>query len=65
MDIAIQQGARFWELRGAISLARFMIGRGQSAEALAILERHAGAFTEGAGIADIRSARDLIAQLRT
>jgi hypothetical protein len=65
MDIANQQGARFWELRGAISLARFMIGAGQNAEALAILEHACGAFSEGAGIADIRSARDLIAQLRT
>jgi hypothetical protein len=65
MDIAVQQGARFWELRSAISLARFMIGAGQNAEALAILERACGPFTEGAGIADIRTARDLIAQLRT
>jgi hypothetical protein len=65
MDIAVQQGARFWELRSAISLARLMIGAGQNAEALAILERTCGPFTEGAGIADIRTARDLIAQLRT
>ena len=34
------------------------------ANALAILEHACGAFSEGAGIADIRSARDLIAQLR-
>jgi predicted ATPase/DNA-binding winged helix-turn-helix (wHTH) protein len=65
MDIAAQQGARFWELRCATSLARLMGGAGRNAEALAILERACGPFTEGAGIADIRSARDLIAQLRT
>jgi tetratricopeptide (TPR) repeat protein len=65
MDIAAQQGARFWELRCATSLARLMSGAGRNAEALAVLERACGPFTEGAGIADIRSARDLIAQLRT
>jgi hypothetical protein len=64
MDIAVQQGARFWELRSAVSLARCMIGAGQTTEASAILERACGPFTEGADIADIRSARDLIAQLR-
>jgi hypothetical protein len=64
MDIAGQQGARFWELRSAVSLARFMIGAGQTTEALAILERTCGPFTEGAGIAEIRSAHDLIEQLR-
>ncbi|MGY2937797.1 tetratricopeptide (TPR) repeat protein [Bradyrhizobium sp. GM6.1] len=64
MDIAVQQGARFWELRSAVSLARYMIGAGQSAEALAILQRACGPFTEGAGITEIRSAHDLIEQLR-
>ncbi len=65
MDVAIQQGARFWELRCAISLARFRIGAGQSGEALAVLDNVCGAFAEGADIADMRIARDLIAQLRT
>jgi predicted ATPase len=65
MDMAAQQGARFWELRCAISLARSVIEAGRNAEALAILERACGPLTEGAGIADVRSARDLIAQLRT
>jgi len=65
MDIAVQQGARFWELRSAISLARSMIGAGQNAEALAVLDNVCGAFAEGADIADMRAARKLIAQLRT
>lgn len=65
MDIAVQQGARFWELRCATSLAQFMIGAGQSAQALAVLENVSGAFAEGAGIADMRIAGELIAQLRT
>jgi len=63
MAIALQQGARFWELRCATSLARLMTGAGQNAQALAVLENVAGSFTEGAGIADMRSARALMAQL--
>jgi tetratricopeptide (TPR) repeat protein len=65
MDMAAQQGARFWELRCAISLARSVIGAGRSADALAILDHACGSFTEGTDIADMRIARDLIAQLRT
>lgn len=64
IGIAVRQGARFWELRCATSLARFMIGAGQNAQALAVLENVSGAFTEGADIADMRSARALMAQLR-
>lgn len=64
MGIAVQQGARFWELRCATSLARSMTGAGQNAQALAVLENVSGAFTEGADIADLRSARALMAQLR-
>ncbi|WP_247504472.1 winged helix-turn-helix domain-containing protein [Bradyrhizobium sp. 1] len=64
MDIAAQQGARFWELRCATSLARSIIGVGRSADALAILDHACGSFTEGADIADMRIARNLIAQLR-
>lgn len=62
--IAVQQGARFWELRCATSLARLMIGAGQNAEALTVLENVSGSFTDGADIADMRSARALMAQLR-
>ncbi len=39
-------------------------GAGQSAEALAVLDNVCGAFAEGADIADMRIARDLIAQLQ-
>ncbi len=65
MDIAVRQGARFWELRCATSLARFMIGTGQSAEALPVLDNVCGTFAEGSDTADMRIARELIAQLRT
>ena len=65
LTMAVQQGARFWELRCAISLARLMIQAGQTAEALALLGNVSESFAEGADIADMRSARELIAQLRS
>jgi hypothetical protein len=65
MDIAVQQGARFWELRCATSLARFMIGAGQGPEALAVLKNVAASFPQGLEIADMRIARELIAQQRS
>jgi len=64
MGIAAQQGARFWELRCATSLARSMSGAGWSAEARAVLDHVCGTFAEGSDIADMRMARDLIAQSR-
>lgn len=65
MSMAARQGARFWELRSATSLARLMIGNGQNAQARDILEPACSAMPEGADIADMRSARDLLARLRT
>jgi len=65
MVLATQQGADFWQLRCAISIAQFRIGRDQRAEALTLLEKVCGALTEGSDIADMRIARSLIAQLRT
>jgi predicted ATPase/DNA-binding winged helix-turn-helix (wHTH) protein len=64
MELATQQGADFWQLRCAISIARLKIGQDQGAEALPILERAFSALTEGSDIADMRIARDLITQLR-
>lgn len=65
MELATQQGAEFWRLRCAISIAQFRIGQGQHTEALAILDKACGALTEGSDIADMRIARGLIALLRT
>ncbi|MBR0724294.1 ATP-binding protein [Bradyrhizobium manausense] len=64
MDLATQQGANFWQLRCAVSIAKLRIERDQRADALAILETVCGALTEGPDIADMRIARSLIAQLR-
>ncbi|MHC2711415.1 putative ATPase [Bradyrhizobium diazoefficiens] len=64
MDIATHQGARSWELRCAIGLARFRLGQGRDAEALEVLETVCRPLTEGSRTADMREARGLIAQLR-
>ncbi|QOZ53946.1 winged helix-turn-helix domain-containing protein [Bradyrhizobium sp. CCBAU 53338] len=65
MDLATQQGADFWQLRCAISIAQLGIGQGRRADALAVLEKVCGTLTEGFDIADMRIARGLIADLRT
>ncbi|KRQ01108.1 ATP-binding protein [Bradyrhizobium manausense] len=64
MELTAQQGAHFWQLRCAISIAQLRIGRDQRAEARAVLEKACNAMAEGSAIADMQMARDLIAQLR-
>lgn len=62
IDIAVEQGARFWELRCVTSLARLMMAAGRSADAKTILDNVCGAFVEGSEIADMRTARELMRQ---
>lgn len=64
VDIAVQQGARIWELRCTTSLARVMLGAGRGTEARAALDKACGAFAEGPDIADMRMARELMMQAR-
>src|SRR5262249_42327439 len=65
MDVASQQGSGFWRLRCAISIARLGISLNRNEEALRTLDGVCGSLTEGAHIADMRTARALIEQLRT
>ncbi len=65
MDLATLQGASFWQLRCAISIAQLRMEQHQGAEALAVLEAACGAMVEESDISDMRIARGLIAQLRT
>jgi predicted ATPase len=65
LEVAGQQGARFWELRSAISLARLWMGQGRNREAGAVLRKVYGSFSEGFDIAGMRTARRLIDQLRS
>ena len=63
-EIAQEQGALFWELRVALSLARLLRGQGRSADAVGILQPVYDRFSEGFKTADLRSARALLDALR-
>jgi adenylate cyclase len=60
LDIARHQGAKMWELRAAMSLARLLRTRGEEKEALRELEQIYGWFTEGLSTPDLREARALL-----
>jgi tetratricopeptide (TPR) repeat protein len=61
---AREQGALFWELRAATSLARLMRDQGRSADGLALLQPVYDRFTEGFGTADLKAANALLDALR-
>ena len=61
--MARRQGALAWELKTASSAAKFLIGRGRDAEALAMLEPVYDRFTEGFETADLRTARETLSRL--
>jgi predicted ATPase len=60
---ARRQGARAWELRAAIDLARLRIAQGREAEALSDLEPALKGFSEGRNTADYRAAREILEHL--
>jgi hypothetical protein len=60
LKLARQQGALFWQLRNAVSLARLRIGQNRKADARQILAPVHASFTQGVGIADVREARALL-----
>jgi predicted ATPase len=61
--MAREQGALFWELRVALSLAQLLRGQGRSAEAVGILQPVYDRFTEGFATADLQRAKTLLGQL--
>jgi predicted ATPase len=63
LSIARSQGARVWELRTAVSLARLWADRGQRAEAREMLAPVYAWFTEGFDMADLKDAKALLDQL--
>ena len=63
LDCADRQQALFWELRAATSLARLWRDQHRVEEARALLVSVHGRFTEGFEIADVRAAKDLLAEL--
>ncbi len=60
LETAGQQGARFWALRSALSLARMKIGQHQPEEARRAVTKVYEGFTEGFGTADLRAAKALL-----
>ena len=61
--LAREQGALFWELRIALSLARLHAAQARHDEAKSVLTAVYARFTEGFNIADLRAARALLAEL--
>jgi predicted ATPase/DNA-binding winged helix-turn-helix (wHTH) protein len=62
--LSAKQGARSWQLRAALSLARLLWRQGRSAEACGALKPIYDWFTEGFDTADLKAARALLEELR-
>jgi class 3 adenylate cyclase/predicted ATPase len=62
-SIAEEQGAKLWELRAAVSLARLRYNQGRNAEARDLLVPIYGWFTEGFGTPDLKTAKALLESL--
>ena len=58
--MAREQGALFWELRIALSVARLRVSQGRRHEARALLASVYDRFTEGFASADMQAARTLL-----
>ena len=61
--VARRQGALWWELRTATSLACLLRDQGRHTDATACLQPIYDRFTEGFGTADLISARRLLDEL--
>ena len=63
LTIAVEQEAKLWELRAAMSLARLWRDQGRSAEACDLLAPVYGWFTEGFDTSDLKQAKTLLESL--
>jgi predicted ATPase/class 3 adenylate cyclase len=63
LRIAEEQGARLWELRAAMSLARLRRDQGRHTEARDLLAPVYGWFTEGFDTSDLKEAKALLDEL--
>jgi predicted ATPase/DNA-binding winged helix-turn-helix (wHTH) protein len=63
LELARRQGALFWELRSALSLARLRIRQDRRGDARAVLAPAYEKFAEGFEIADLRHAGAMLEQL--
>jgi tetratricopeptide (TPR) repeat protein len=64
LSTAVDQGAKLWELRAAVSLARLRRDQGRRAEARDLLAPVYGWFTEGFDTPDLKDAKVLLDELR-
>jgi predicted ATPase len=63
LSIAAEQGAKLWELRAAVSLARLRRDQGRQAEARDLLGTIYGWFSEGFDTQDLKEAKVLLDEL--
>jgi len=63
LEISRRQGARMFELRAAMALARLWRGQGRKVEARDLLAPIYGWFTEGFDTIDLKAAKALLAEL--
>ena len=63
LSIAVEQEAKLWELRAAVSLARLRRDQGRPAEARDLLAPVYGWFTEGFDTQDLKEAEALLYEL--
>ena len=63
LRIAEEQGARLWELRSAVSIARLRRDQGRRAEARDLLAPVYSWFTEGFATPDLQEAKSLLDEL--
>ena len=64
LSIAEEQGAKLWELRATVSLARLRRDQGRQAEARDLLGPIYGWFSEGFDTQDLKEAKVLLEDLR-
>ena len=63
LNIAVEQEAKLWELRAAVSVARLRRDQGRRAEARDLLTPVYGWFTEGFDTQDLKGAKELLDEL--
>jgi hypothetical protein len=63
IGVAREQGARWWELRAQVSLARLCQRQGRRAAARRTLAPIVGSFADAIPAIDVREGRELLAEL--
>jgi predicted ATPase/DNA-binding winged helix-turn-helix (wHTH) protein len=63
LELSRRQGARSWELRSAIDLARLWANRGKSEDGRRLLQPILEQFVEGRNTADLQTAERLLGEL--